>query len=345
MSRLRWPDLTNSPSGIPGTIHFEWETGTDYDIFHGAAATYADVLGEKGLAIYRRLAEREWKKVPALAPGRDDSAKYGKRFRITHIMETLARASGDVEALVDVMKRDLSLPHDFLKIAEVYKEARNHDFALEWAERGVKAFPERTDSRLREFLAKEYHRRDRHDEAMVLVWAEFAEKPTLEQYRNLKAHADRTGQWLTWRDKALEFLRETIAKAKREASKNRWAWSPRTDHSELVSIFLWEGDVDAAWREAKEGGCSDPLWLKLAAKQEKDHPDDALLVYQSHVDPALNRKNNEAYREAVGLLRKVRGLMIRLGRESEFARYVESVRAAHKPKRNFVKLLDGANCS
>jgi uncharacterized Zn finger protein len=96
---------------------FEWETSTDYDIFYGAAATYADVLGEQGLAVYRRLAEREWKKVPALAPGGDDSAKYGKRFRITHIMETLARASGDVEALVNVMKCDLSLPYDFLKIA------------------------------------------------------------------------------------------------------------------------------------------------------------------------------------------------------------------------------------
>lgn len=39
---------------------FEWELGTDYDTFFGAAATYADVLGEKGLAVYRKLAEAEW---------------------------------------------------------------------------------------------------------------------------------------------------------------------------------------------------------------------------------------------------------------------------------------------
>jgi hypothetical protein len=32
--------------------------------------------------------------------------------------------------------------------------------------------------------------------------------------------------------------------------------------------------------------------------------------------------------------------MIRLGREADFAAYVSSVRAAHKPKRNFMKLLD-----
>ena len=31
-----------------------------FDTFHRAAATYADVLGAAGLAVYRRLAEAEW---------------------------------------------------------------------------------------------------------------------------------------------------------------------------------------------------------------------------------------------------------------------------------------------
>jgi len=131
----------------------------------------------------------------------------------------------------------------------------------------------------------------------------------------------------------------------REDRKDRLAWSRRADHSELVRIFLWEKDVEAAWREAQEGGCSNDLWMELAAKREKDHPEDALPVYQRQIQPTLNRKNNEAYREAIGLLRKVRGLMVRLGRETEFARYLESVRAAHKPKRNFMKLLGGAKWS
>jgi uncharacterized Zn finger protein len=103
--------------------------------------------------------------------------------------------------------------------------------------------------------------------------------------------------------------------------------------------------VEAAWREAQEGGCSNELWMELAAKREKDHPEDALPVYQRQIEPTLNQKNNEAYREAIGVLRNIRGLMVRLDREPEFARYLESVRAAHKPKRNFMKLLDGAEWS
>lgn len=81
---------------------FEWELRTDYDTFYGAAETYADVLGERGLAVYRKLAEAEWAKVPARGPGREHPEKYGKRFRITHIVETLARQTGDMEAVVAI---------------------------------------------------------------------------------------------------------------------------------------------------------------------------------------------------------------------------------------------------
>jgi uncharacterized Zn finger protein len=286
------------------------------------------------------LADAEGALVPALAPGRDDPEKYGKRFRITHIMETLARQTGDVEAVVAVKKRDLSSAYDYLQIAEIYKGARQHDLALEWAERGVKAFPERTDSRLREFLAGEYHRRKRHDEAMALIWAEFTESPSLEQYRNLKAHAERISHWELWREKALEYLRERIGRAKSESQTDRWAWYRKADQSELVRIFLWEKNVDAAWREAQEGGCSNDLWLELAAKRDKDHPEDALPIYQRQIEPTLDRKNNEAYAETISLLRKVRDLMVRLERKDEFTNYLDKVRAAHKPKRNFMKLLD-----
>jgi len=320
---------------------FEWELRTDWDTFFGTAERYAGVLGKKGLAVYRTLAEAQWERVPALLPGRSDAQTYGKRFRITHVMETLARRSRDVEALVAIKKRDLSSAWAYLQIAETYRQAGKRDLALEWAERGLKAFPQRTDARLREFLAAEYHRRKRHDEAMALAWSEFAESPGLGQYRSLKGHADRTDAWPAWREKALATLREGIAKAKTNAHRIRGGWSARADHSELVRIFLWEKDIEAAWQEAKAGGCTSDLWLDLAAKREKEHPEDALPVYQGQVEPTLQRKHNEAYREAIGFLRKVRALMVRLGREDAFASYLESVRVAHKPKRNFMKLLEG----
>ncbi|NLH50763.1 MAG: hypothetical protein GX444_19485 [Myxococcales bacterium] len=139
---------------------FAWELKSDWEVFYGALDTYADVLGEKGTARYRKLAEAEWAKVKTAASGdRDDARYYGHRHRITRIMESLARWSGDVEALVAVKSRDLSHAYGYLQIAEIYKEAKQYGKAFEWAMKGVKAFPQRTDSRLREFLANEHHRR------------------------------------------------------------------------------------------------------------------------------------------------------------------------------------------
>lgn len=328
------------PKELSGHL-FQWELTSDLGVFHNAAERYSDVLGKKGLIEYRGLAETAWTQIPALGPGDDDRLRYdGKRSRITSIMEGLARLDGDIDELVEVKKRDLSSQYEFLEIAEVYKQARMHDQALEWAERGLEAFPERPDSRLREFLAQEYQRRGRHDEAMDMVWEEFAESPHLDRYRNLKSHAARLGQWPAWREKALGFMRERTVEAQRELQKSRWSGYRPADHSELVKVFLWEKEVEAAWSEAVKGGCSDDLWMRLAELREKEHPEDSLRVYIAQVDPLINQKNNDSYREAVRLLRKIRAVMERLGRGAEFAPYITTVRVVHGRKRNLMKLLE-----
>jgi len=322
---------------------FKWEIESGWDTFFGAAETYADVLGEKGLAVYRKLAEKLWDQMPQLGPG-DRRSFEGLRFRITATMEALARSSGDIEQLVAVKARDVSSAYRYLDIAETYKQAKLPDKALEWAEKGLKAFAEKDpDSRLEDFLADEYHRRRRHDDAMALIWGQFRRRMGLESYQHLKQHADRARQWPQWREKALAAIRTAIEKQKRESAskpQDPWqAWRRPADHSVLVQIFLWERDVEAAWQEAQAGGCSDALWMKLAGLREKDHPADALDIYQRQIDPIVNIKKNDAYREAAKLIQKIKKLMAHLGREDEFPPYLESVRKTHKPKRNFMAML------
>jgi hypothetical protein len=322
---------------------FEWELASDWGTFDDAAERYARVLGKRGLSTYRELAEAEWDRLPSRAAGgREGAGSDFRRWRLTDILETLARRTGRVEDLVEVKKRDLSSAWAYLQIALEYKAARQPDRAVEWAEKGVAAFPERTDPRLREFLADAYHRRRRHAEAMALVWASFADRPSLDPYQSLKRHAERAGEWPAWRDRALAFLRRRIAKDRRAAPRTAWAWSGEPDHSLLVSVYLWEKDPAAALREARAGGCSHALWLELARKLEKDHPKEALPIYQAQIEPSLAPKHEQAYRQAVELLRRIGDLMVRLRRKREFAPYLESVRARHARKRNFVQLLNRA---
>jgi len=240
---------------------------------------------------------------------------------------------------VAVKSKDLSNSGAYLEIARICKQAGDDEKALEWAEEGAWVFAGGGHLDLRRFLADEYHDRGRHEEAMDLIWTGFAEEPRLDGYEELKAHADRAGTWEHWRTKALDFLREEIAREKQE-SKGSYLSRP-VDSSRLVEILLWEGSVEEAWREAKEGGCSDQLWLNLAARREEVYPEDSLAIYQERIEPLVNRTNNKAYRDAYELLIRVRELTRRLGREPEFEEYVELLRLEYKRKRNFIKLLDG----
>jgi uncharacterized Zn finger protein len=245
---------------------FEYETHGDWESFIDAAERYAEVLGESGLAVYRRLAEAAWAKVPAITPG--DGARGGgdmRRFSITRIMEALARRSGDIEALVAVKARDLSSAWNFLQIAEIYRQANDSDRALQWAERGVAAFPERTDNRLRDFLIEDYLRRHRGEDALALVWKVFEEDPRLPAYSKLHRVANAVNALAHWRDRALTYLRQDIQQVFLTRSRSGFGMvSSKPDQSRLVEILLWEGEVESAWREAQTGFCQDALWLGLA---------------------------------------------------------------------------------
>lgn len=211
---------------------FEWELGGDHDTFFDAANIYADVLGDRGLAEYERLAKEEWEGVPARGPDRENRPRYyGKREHLTDIMEALAARSGDVENLVAIKSKDLSTAVSYLEIARIYKQAGEDEKALEWAEEGAWVFPGGGHPDLRRFLAGEYHDRGRHEEAMDLIWTEFAWRPRLEGYQELKAHADRAGTWERWRGKALDFVHEDIAGKKKE-SEGSYLSRP-VDHSRL----------------------------------------------------------------------------------------------------------------
>jgi uncharacterized Zn finger protein len=330
------------PVALAGRL-FAWELDGQWDVFSGAALTYANVLGAAGIAEYRRLAELEWATVPKLGPEAGVGRSFeGRRFRITSIMESLARATGDVDELLAVKARDLSSPYAFLEIARVCLDAGRADEALGWSEQGVRAFPDTPDGRLREFLADRYHERSRHDDAIALVWVPFEARPTIQGFAALKAHASHAGVWPAWRERAIELARASVVEAQRAARPPVNRWDNPTDGSSLVRMLLLEDDVDTAWQQAVALGCSESVWRELARRREIDHPADVIPIYQREVDALLRTTTNDGYAAAVERLGHIRDLMGRIGSGDEFPDYLAGVRAAHARKRNFTKMLDAA---
>jgi uncharacterized Zn finger protein len=308
----------------------------EYDSFYGAASTYSDVLGEAGLAEYRRLAQREWDRLPSLRPGERDADPHTRRWTLASIMERLAKLSGSLEELVAVHSRDLSGPHAFLKIAEIYRAAAERERAMEWARRGLDAFPSLANEPLRVFLADEHHRRGEHEQAMELVWPVFEYRPYLTEYQLLKQHADQFGVWKSWRERALTRMRGHARQ--RRAGMIHLPGRAPDERSELVRVYLWERDGEAAWREAQEGGCSADLWLQLARIREVEHPAEALTVYREQIDRILIDTGERAYTEAVKLLPRVRETMGRVG--EDFTAYLAGLRTTHKRRRKLLEMID-----
>jgi uncharacterized Zn finger protein len=324
------------PAGLAERL-FRLETTLPFDVCSFDAVTYRDVLGTEGLRHYRELAEAEWRKIKP----RDSKDGYdGHRYRITRIMEQLAEASGDIEELVAIKSRDLSSAYHYLDIAEIFTKAGQPDKALEWAERGLKAFPDHPDNRLRDFLVAVYLERKRHDEALQLTWIQFEERPILDHYAKLHDVAGKLGVWPVQRERALIKVAEMIARE--AATTNRWKPKPSApDYSLRVQIALWEQDLDAAWSAAHEGVCDRNLLVTLAGMLESARAGDAISLYRRVVPRIVEQTNNAAYDEAIKLIRKMGGLMKTQNLLPQFADYLAELRVQFKPKRNFIKLLDG----
>jgi uncharacterized Zn finger protein len=307
---------------------------SDWEWFLDAPQRYADVLGEEGLAAYRARLERVWEQLPAIAPSRTTMLGHfdGRRFTVTELRKSLARATGDIDELVSVLAHDLSSPYSFCRIADELEQAGREREALAWLERGLAAFPPAADSRLRAQLAAAYLRDGQLEDAVALAGRAFAAEPRASTYWELREAASSLPDWPERRAAALQQLRDPAGGASRA---NRYLM---LDRSEVVRAQLEEGDLEAAWADAIEGGCGVQLWRELADARRESHPDDAVRVYRRLLDNVLEQTDVRAYREAVALLRAIREALS--GREADFAAEVTRVRDAHRRRPKLMSMLD-----
>ncbi|MBI3918436.1 MAG: hypothetical protein HY322_15685 [Betaproteobacteria bacterium] len=298
---------------------------------------YVRALGKEGLAAYRKLAADAWKNVPPLEPGARASEDSGRRYQIADIMKTLARIDGSADAMVEVLRRDLSQPYAYVEIAQTLSKAKRHDEALKWAEDGRKAYPDHRTGPLADFLVAEYHRRKRHDDAVALRWAGFSRYPSLQAYEQLKHAANKAKVWERWREKALAVLSPAPAQAARPRHPGNWIDSKS---AVLIQILLWERTPRAALEQARATGCSMHLWLDIARALEKADAADAIVIYQEQIDAVIAHTRDHAYEEAGKLAQRIGSLLRSTGRSAEFTPWLDALRARHKAKRNLLKRLE-----
>jgi uncharacterized Zn finger protein len=333
------------PVALAGRL-LHWAIAWELDLFLDAVRDYAPALGDAGLTAYRTLAERQWERVPAIGPDADRRRDDSARFAITTVMEHVADVTGGLDDLLEVMRRDQASGYAFVRIAQACRDHARDDLALDWARRGLQAFP--GEWRLTELIGDIHAEAGRHEEALDVDRELFADAPSLARYKRLRRRAEAAGRWPGARAPALAVVRDAIthqtgadtAPLRRRATP---AWLRHdADGSVLVEILLWEGDGDAAWEAAQRHGCSDQLWSRVAATRGERHPADALEIYHRQLDRALQPADQRAYNEVVRLLTIMRPLYTATGRSDDFDDLVTRIRTDYKRRRTLLRRLDDA---
>lgn len=316
---------------------FRYEIAFPYETFLDSAKIYQAMLGDKGLQRFRELAEAEWRRAEQNGHNHE-TGHDGGRWRITHMMEMLAHLSGDIEQLVAIKSRDLSSAHHYLQIAEIYHKGGQVDFALEWAERGLHAFPERPDNRLRDFLAKLFLARGNHHEALELIWVQMETQPNLEHYRKLADWSKQLDIWPLQRQRALQRVSAVIEQDARMV--NRWKPQPvLPDQSLLLEIALWENDLPEALRLLDLGHVRHDVLLALANRLEGQDQTATLAIYRRILLESLQEGGDWGYLDIARLLQKYADLMLAASQGGALQRYFGELRVRFENDVQLQKIL------
>jgi tetratricopeptide (TPR) repeat protein len=296
-----------------------------YLTFSHAAERYADVLGETGLAEFRRLAEAAWAELPPRAGGdRGESYDWYDYWKIMSLLDFFAERDDDVEMRIALRTKDLSQQENYVELAGFCREQGRADLALRYAEEGLWVFEDsgRPDERLVFLAAELLAAAGRTKDAEAQLWRAFEKAPNVELYRRLRNLGGAPA-----RARAVDHL---------EARLDGQEPTRRTFPADLlVELFMEDESFDEAWAAARRYGISNRLKESLAKASESTHPREALGAFAERVEELVNLGGNSAYAEAAGLIAR----MAALRAPSEQAAYVVDLKARHRRKRNFMKLL------
>ena len=310
------------------------------DTFYAILPGYAAALGEAGLVRYEEQVLESWGELPKLAPGDGIHHVWNARHsRLENAMTELATRCGDVETLIAIHSRDLSSPHNILRLAEFLKKHQRFDEALARAEEGIASFPDDHGlDGLKVFVINDYLRRNNPDAVEKLAWERFERRPGDATFFELLKTAKQIDRLDSLRQRAMSFLEARVASEEASGVK-RPAWLYGTRDT-LLEIHLAEKNAEAMWATLKGGPTSSRLWEKCADLRGDSHPEDAIPLYFKLLPQAVNEgSNNARYERAFRIVQSIGKLRRKQDRAADFKQESARIRLEYKAKRNFIKLL------
>ena len=210
---------------------------------------------------------------------------------------------------------------------------------MQWAEKGITAFPDERLDDLVKFSIAEHLRRGDADRVESLAWQRFVRQPGSDAYFELVSVGKRIERADNLAARALQHLWQQVRAEEAPKPKSLPSWQAPI-RSALVAIHLREKDAENTWETFRGGPVDVRLWDKVAAVRGKTHPEDAVALYKKLLPHAVNAGTRGArYGEAFEIVQAIQKLRAARNQHAVFKQELAELRVTWKAKRNFMKLL------
>jgi uncharacterized Zn finger protein len=310
---------------------FERAWDDSFGAFGDAAATYAEVLGEAGLARFRALAEKAHARLPAIPRGGQDP-KAGDRRRLTAMLDWFAEREGDLDRRIALRRAALAHASDYLELGRFCVAHGRPELALRVAEEGAWLFdegPRAGDLVL--FLAERLVAEGRSEDARAALWKSFERSPSFAEYKAIRALPG-GGSDAKDTDRALAAIAAKRGKPARGPDQWRIAALAEVE----FDILMAEGRLAEAWALTRTHRLPEHRVLKLAEASETALPEEAAAAYRAAAERQIAQTNRGGYEEACRLLARLAKLEAR----EAHAVFVTELRTRSRAKRTLLPLLD-----
>jgi len=323
-----------------------------------------DLFGPLGRYLERPHDKKDWsavavfflKRLGAFVPSRRES-EWPHRYERDRIADwailALERSGRDAE-IIPLCEKEAKETGSYERLVVRLMEAGRHEEAEKWIFAGLKAAGEQQSgpgSGLRGRLLELRKKQKDWQGAASLLVDEFLRRPLLDAYEDCRKATQRKDLWPCVRQGLMCFL---------ECGAFPWEekdWPlpaagippPAKPHSRdlpmrrvLIDISIHEKQPDQVlrWYDARPSSGIGSMEDRVATAVADHAPDRAAALWKQLAEREIAAVKPSAYEAAAGYLRKLSGLLKKLGREAEWIDYLARIRDVHRKKRRLMEILD-----
>ena len=291
---------------------------------------YLSAISPECQELFYRKVQEKWDALPKWKGGQWGVGRhYGALLRI---LEAEPLKTDDYARLIELHKKVAVSEYNFLQLAEWSLALQDYDQAQQFIKKARASSRTPDNHRIQKLQQEVLLATGHSEEALEKQWQTFQQYSDFEEYLELKAMAERSGDKRDWYKLATGHLTQQLAEDqpafKRQSALNTLGW-----------ILLEEQDKEKLWLLINEEKV-DPELLYQFGQQSVDNPERVFLIFQRLVEFLVSQGKNDSYLEAVNLMEELYALLPDELYKAKFLEFLYKLRSKFRAKRNFIAFLN-----